>query len=128
MHLINIVIYYFFFNTIEGLPQNPNNIYGQVELKKNGSQLEIFSSKSAILNWDAFSIGSGERVYFHQDDVGRVLNRILSNVPSIIEGELLSQGAVYLMNPEGIIITKSGHIDRLDLYMPRNHFHPQVFD
>jgi len=62
---------------------------------------------TAILNWDQFNIAAGSEVYFHQPTEGmRALNRIFDADPSIIQGVLRADQAVYLLNRNGILFDK----------------------
>ncbi|MFT5469368.1 MAG: filamentous hemagglutinin family protein, partial [Verrucomicrobiales bacterium] len=76
----------------------------------NNSQI-IQHSGQAIIEWDGFSIGAGERTQFIQpSSSAAVLNRVL-NGRSNIDGILEANGNVLLVNPHGIIVGASGSID-----------------
>jgi len=70
------------------------------------------TSDRAIISWDEFSIGSEETVTFiHTDttgttlnNTGATLNRVTGNEQSLIDGLLQSNGRVYLINNNGIVI------------------------
>ncbi|WP_048709573.1 filamentous hemagglutinin N-terminal domain-containing protein [Microvirga massiliensis] len=67
------------------------------------------SSGTAIVNWQGFSIGSGARVDISQpSSLSSLLNRVIGSTPSTIAGQLNANGQVYLVNPNGIAITKTG--------------------
>lgn len=69
------------------------------------------NSSHAIINWQNFSIGAGELTQFLQPSSGSaVLNRVTSANPSQLYGQLKSNGLVYLLNPNGILIGPSGQI------------------
>jgi filamentous hemagglutinin family protein len=82
-------------------------------LQTSGSTLTVTTSAPrAIINWDDFSIATGETVRFTQPSAsGAVLNRVTGALPSSIDGTLSSNGAVYLINPNGIAISSSGVVD-----------------
>ncbi|PLC54655.1 filamentous hemagglutinin [Pollutimonas nitritireducens] len=62
------------------------------------------STAKAIINWQGFSIGSGEAVRFQQPDANSVtLNRVMGSDPSAIMGNLSANGKVFLVNPNGIL-------------------------
>ena len=72
----------------------------------------VQTSQSAVLNWQSFSIGQGYTVNFQQpSSSSAILNRVTGNTPSMIAGTLTANGQVYLVNPNGIAITKSGVVD-----------------
>lgn len=67
------------------------------------------STSTAIVNWQSFSIGQGSRVDVVQPSASSaLLNRVTGDTPSTIAGTLRANGQVYLVNPNGIAITKSG--------------------
>ncbi len=67
------------------------------------------SSGTAIVNWQSFSIGRDSRVDIAQPSAAStLLNRVGGNTPSTIAGKLNANGQVYLVNPNGIAITKTG--------------------
>jgi filamentous hemagglutinin family protein len=71
-------------------------------------------SNRAIIDWSAFSIGSGQTVRFVlPSSSAAVLNRVDSSGISRIDGSLQSNGAVYLINPNGIVIGPSGQVKSL---------------
>ena len=70
------------------------------------------TSNRAIVNWSGFSIGQGGRVTFNQPDAHSVtLNRVVEAGVSSIDGTISSNGAVYLVNPNGIAIGSTGVVD-----------------
>ena len=72
----------------------------------------VQTSQSAVLNWQSFSIGQGYTVNFQQpNSSSAILNRVTGNTPSMIAGTLTANGRVYLVNPNGIAITKGGVVD-----------------
>ncbi|SFJ92682.1 filamentous hemagglutinin family N-terminal domain-containing protein, partial [Bosea sp. OK403] len=76
----------------------------------SATQLSITqSSQSAVVNWQGFSIGQGSTVNIVQPNASSaMLNRVTGNTPSAIAGSLTANGQVYLVNPNGIAITRSG--------------------
>ena len=70
------------------------------------------SSQRAVINWNAFSVGAGGRVTFQQPGVGAAtLNRVTGSTSSTIAGQIQANGQVYLVNPNGILITPTGTVD-----------------
>ncbi len=77
----------------------------------SGSALTVTqSSAKAILTWSGFSIGVGGAVRFDNGS-GATLNRVTGTSLSSIDGLLSGTGSVYLINPNGVIIGKSGVVD-----------------
>jgi filamentous hemagglutinin family protein len=70
------------------------------------------TSQSAIVNWQSFSIGANGTVNIVQPNASSaLLNRVTGNAASILAGHLDANGQVFLINPNGIAITKSGVVD-----------------
>ena len=68
----------------------------------------------AVLNWQSFNVGSGTTVNFNQQGNANwaALNRIASaGVPSQILGTIRADGAVYLINQNGIIFGGTSQIN-----------------
>ncbi|MDQ3139498.1 MAG: filamentous hemagglutinin N-terminal domain-containing protein, partial [Pseudomonadota bacterium] len=69
------------------------------------------SSDKAIIDWRAFSIDSGSQVQFLQPGSGSIaLNRITGTGGTRIDGSLLANGQVWLLNPNGVLIGGTGRV------------------
>lgn len=69
------------------------------------------SSAAAIINWQSFSIGTGATVNIQQPTTSSaLLNRVTGTTTSTIAGQLNANGQVYLVNPNGIMITPTGTV------------------
>ncbi|HWU80929.1 MAG TPA: filamentous hemagglutinin N-terminal domain-containing protein, partial [Caulobacter sp.] len=68
------------------------------------------SSDRAVIDWSSFSIGEGGAVVF-ENGAGATLNRVTGGDRSSIDGLLSATGSVYLLNPSGVIIGKSGVVN-----------------
>jgi len=81
-------------------PTAASVVHGQAIFAQQGSVLTITNSNGAVINWQGFSIGSGETTRFVQpSSASSVLNRVVGPNPSSILGNLSSNGRVYLINP-----------------------------
>ena len=70
------------------------------------------STPRVIINWQDFSIAAGEVTRFVQPSASAVaLNRVTTANPSAIFGTLEGNGAIYLINPNGILVGRSGQIN-----------------
>ncbi len=70
------------------------------------------STNSAIINWQGFSIGSGERTQFRQPSRQAVtLNRVVGGDLSRIDGQLQANGNLFLVNPNGVIFGSGARVD-----------------
>ena len=92
-------------------PLNPTVVNGTATFNQAGSVLTVTNSTGAIINWDKFSIKTGETTHFAQTAASStVLNRVL-NDPTVIYGTLSSNGQVWLVNPAGIMVGPGGLIN-----------------
>ncbi|HUW36571.1 MAG TPA: MBG domain-containing protein [Rhodocyclaceae bacterium] len=70
------------------------------------------ASQNVAINWQGFSIGSGEAVRFVQPNSSSVaLNRVLGSDPSSILGSLSANGKVFLVNPNGILFGQDAAVN-----------------
>ena len=93
-------------------PTGPTVASGTASFANGGNTLTVTNSPSAIINWQTFSIGTGEITRFNQQSaLSAVLNRVTTQNPSSILGALESNGRVFLINPNGIIFAPGSRID-----------------
>ena len=93
-------------------PAGASVVAGTASISQNGSTLNIVNSNGTIINWQSFSIGAGETTNFLQPSaLSAVLNRVIGSDLSTIYGTLHSNGKVFLINPNGILIGSSGIIN-----------------
>ena len=70
------------------------------------------STQVGIINWQDFSVGTGESVHFNQPGVSALtINRVVSGNPSAIYGSVTANGGLMVINPNGVIVGSSGVID-----------------
>jgi len=96
----------------DDLPTGGNVVAGAAVIGGNGQATTINQSSSrAVINWDSFSVSQGKTVTFVQPDVhSATLNRVTGDTTSTIAGQITSNGAIYLVNPNGIAITATGAV------------------
>ncbi len=94
-------------------PHGGQVVAGSATISKSANALLIRQSTDrAIINWTDFSIDPSETVRFALPSASSaVLNRVTSLTPSELNGSLLSNGQVYLINPSGILIGPTGRIN-----------------
>ncbi|MBF8262827.1 MAG: hypothetical protein HW387_492 [Parachlamydiales bacterium] len=93
-------------------PEGPTIVNGTAEITQTPNALEIFCSDDLIIHWDHFGIDCGETVTFIQPSLSSyVLNRIIGPESSRILGSLSSNGALFLINPNGILIGEKAQIN-----------------
>jgi filamentous hemagglutinin family protein len=71
------------------------------------------STNAAIINWNTFNIGAGEKTNIVMPSASSVqLDRVTGGLgPSQIFGTLSSNGQVFVVNPDGILIGPGAKID-----------------
>jgi filamentous hemagglutinin family protein len=94
-------------------PTGAQIINGQVSIDSSvPGVMNITNTPGAIINWQNFSIAQGEITRFiQQSSQSAVLNRVIGNNPSQIMGQLISNGQVYLINPNGVVFGANAFID-----------------
>jgi len=85
-------------------PKGEQVVRGKVDIVRDGGLTTIKASNKAIINFQSFNVGAGETVRFVQPGAkSRVLNRVTGPGPSEIDGALIANGRVYIVNPAGVI-------------------------
>lgn len=70
------------------------------------------TTQQAIVNWQSFGSNAGEVIKFVQPNANAaILNRVVGNLPSNLNGLLEGNGRVYLVNPNGIVLGANGVIN-----------------
>ena len=91
----------------EGKPQGARVICGEAAIEEHG----VRTGCNAILEWDSFSIGERESFEFIQPkSSSSVLNRVIGGAGSEIFGSLRSNGRVYLINKNGVLIGPNAQV------------------
>jgi filamentous hemagglutinin family protein len=87
---------------------------GSATISNQGNTTTIQqSSDKAIINWQSFNIGAGEKTHFQQPSASSItLNRINPDQgASQIYGQLSSNGRIILVNQAGIYFGPSARVD-----------------
>lgn len=96
------------------LPTGEQIVAGQVNVATpTTGQMPINqSSQQAIINWQGFSINANESVNIQQPNASAtLLNRVVGMDASVIQGQLNANGQVYLINPNGVLFSKTAQVD-----------------
>jgi filamentous hemagglutinin family protein len=96
------------------LPQNGTVVAGSVTIGSPapGTLGITQTSQNAIVNWNSFSVGAGNAVVFRQPSASSaILNRVTGSASTAIAGQVSANGQVYLVNPNGILITETGTVN-----------------
>lgn len=94
-------------------PAGGQVVGGSANITGGGQTLTINqASDLAIIDWNSFSINSGELTQFIQPSaLSAALNRVTGGDPSAIYGALQANGRVFLINPNGVTVGPSGVIN-----------------
>jgi filamentous hemagglutinin family protein len=86
---------------------------GQASIATNGTTTTINQSGNrAVINWNNFDIGASEHVQINQPNAqSAILNRVNSSNLTQIDGSLNSNGRVFVINPNGIVVGQTGKIN-----------------
>ncbi|MCX7210387.1 MAG: filamentous hemagglutinin N-terminal domain-containing protein, partial [Burkholderiales bacterium] len=83
-----------------------------IDLSNTNHAVITQQSNKAIIDWRQFSIPSGSTVQFVQPSASSMmLNRVTGTQASQIDGNLLANGQVWLLNPSGVMIGNGGSIN-----------------
>lgn len=93
-------------------PMGGEVVSGQASFNAVGNTLTVTNTPGTIINWQGFSINANEVTRFAQQSAASaVLNRVITNNPSVILGTLSSNGQVFLVNPGGIVFGAGSTVD-----------------
>ena len=94
------------------LPVEHHLIQGTAHIEQNEDALTVTASDRTILNWRDFSIEKNETARFVlPNSHSSILNRVEDAYPSRLLGNLLSNGRVLLINPNGVLVGADAQID-----------------
>jgi len=66
----------------------------------------------AIMSWGDFSSAAGESITFLQPGPGAVaLNRVTGSAPSLLNGSLVANGRVFILNPNGVVFGSTAQVN-----------------
>lgn len=86
---------------------------GSATIVQNGAVTDINqSSNKAVINWQSFSTSPNETVNFNQPNAASItLNRVIGNEQSVLQGALNATGKVFLVNPNGVLISTGATVN-----------------
>lgn len=95
------------------LPTNGNIVAGAGTINVTGNTMDVnTSTNQAIIHWDSFNIGANAGVNFNMPNTAAsVLNRVMGDSASLIQGMLNSNGHVYIVNQNGIYFGAGSQIN-----------------
>lgn len=100
-------------SSVDAMPEGGVVRSGSGSVTQNGKEMTIRQDSGRLaMDWTGFSVGKDETVRFEQPGKDALaLNRVTGNQQSVIDGSLLSNGHVLLVNPNGVVIGKNASID-----------------
>jgi len=100
-------------NHAMALPQGGQVAAGAADIAASQAEMAIHqATQNAVINWNSFNIGAGERVNIYQPNAqAALLNRVLGGNPSEIFGTLSANGRVFLVNPAGVLFAPGAQVN-----------------
>lgn len=100
-------------SSVDAMPEGGVIRSGEGAVSQNGREMTIRQDSGRLaMDWTNFNVGKDETVRFQQPGKEALaLNRVTGNQQSLIDGSLLSNGHVLLVNPNGVVIGKNATID-----------------
>ncbi|MFW2147564.1 YDG domain-containing protein, partial [Acinetobacter sp. TY1] len=95
------------------LPTGGNITVGSAQISQNNNTLNVHqNSQNVGIQWNDFNIGQNATVNFHQPNSSSIaVNRVLDSNASQIMGKLNANGQVFLLNPNGVIFSKTAQVN-----------------
>ena len=108
---------------------------GQVKISQSSATMNVNqSSNNAVISWNTFNIGSQATVNFNQpNSSSNTLNRVRSNDPSRIYGNLNANGNLFFINPNGVLFGNGARVNveglvATTMNMANNDFNQQNYN
>lgn len=100
-------------SSVDAMPEGGVIRSGEGAVSQNGREMTIRQDSGRLaMDWTNFNVGKDETVRFQQPGKDALaLNRVTGNQQSVIDGSLLSNGHVLLVNPNGVVIGKNASIN-----------------
>lgn len=93
-------------------PEGQQVVAGSASFARQGAVTTITAANKTIINYTGFNIAGHETVRFIQpDSSSRVLNRISGGSPTQIDGSLIANGIVYIVNPAGVVFGQGSMVN-----------------
>ena len=94
-------------------PSDPIVVTGSASFENlDANTLSITTSDQAVIEWREFSIAENELAHFVQPTAHSVVvNKVTSELSSVLMGSLKANGKIFLLNPNGVLVGENGSID-----------------
>jgi filamentous hemagglutinin family protein len=100
--------------TVWALPQGGSVVAGSSTITQSSSTTMNITQTTdkSIINWQSYSIAANEKVQYFQPSSSSIsLNRVTGVDPSYIYGQLLANGSVWVINPNGLLVGNGANIN-----------------
>jgi len=86
---------------------------GSADIATSGKTTTVTqTTDKAVIDWMRFSIGADETLVFNQPSENSVvLNRVTTNLPSVIDGALRANGRVFILTGGGVLFTANSSVN-----------------
>ena len=118
-HLLNATLGTLLTSTLvlSAAADGPETVWGSATLTIQNGQTVITASDGTVLDWQSLMVAPWETLEFNlPDGESAILNRVLGGTPTDIQGSLLSNGQVYIVNPAGVVFGADAVVDCGGLY------------
>jgi filamentous hemagglutinin family protein len=107
----------FLVSSLQALPTGGVVTSGSADITSSKSVTNVNQqSQKASIDWQGFSISPDEIVNFNQPNQNSlILNKVIGDERSIIEGSLNANGRVFIINSNGILFTKGSSVNTAGL-------------
>jgi filamentous hemagglutinin family protein len=94
-------------------PTGGTVVGGAGTITQSGVTTDIYQASSSMaIDWSSYDLSSDEIVNYYQPDSNSLsLNRILSNDPSQINGQINANGHIILVNPNGLFFGDNASVN-----------------
>ena len=115
-HWYFLIVLVFFLSSLSvawGNPSGASVRHGDIRIRSQGDALRVIqNSNRGIIDWNSFSVDNGQATRFVVPNArSATLNRVTGATVSRIDGALRSNGQVFLLNPNGVVVGRNGAID-----------------
>eukprot|EP00731_Ephydatia_muelleri_P038133 Em0663g2a len=109
-------------------PTGGNVVGGNANITVTGTQTNINQSTNrAAIDWQSFSVAPNESVNFTVPNGGATLNRVVGSQASLIQGTVRSNGSLYLVNPNGMVLDAGSQIFAQNFVATTSNIDPTQF-